>query len=222
MGVLLTILAWLLGILAGLVMMLLLVPIRVYGAGWVSGLSADGECSLGWGWGFISVSADARGAVLRVAWLPIYRPSWQQIMARSKLTPEQRAKKEEKKRRKEEKKALKARKKEPKKRRPFSLRGGLVILRFVRRLAGTIRVRGWLAGVVGLDDPADTAALLGAISPLNHRWQRFSVEITGNWTDEMLDLQGEVRVGLWPIRTALATCVLMLDREVREALFAGP
>jgi hypothetical protein len=211
LGLLLSIVLWLLGIILALVLILLLVPIEVYAAGWVSGLSAAGEASVRWGFGFISGRVSTAGGLeLRFIGLRIYRATWTELLARTRTKSDSRKQKQKK-----EKKPTGKKKHSLSN---FSVRRMRKLLEIALRVLHSIRLRGWIAGTIGLDDPSDTAFVAQALSRVNGHRGEFTIEIVPSWTDEVLDIQGEVRVGFWLIRTLLVCIWILLDRDAREAL----
>lgn len=98
------------------------------------------------------------------------------------------------------------------------LRHRSTILRILGRLLGSFRFEGRVSGTIGTGDPADTAMVFQVLRTLDARTDLLTLDIAPRWTDEGWDLEGRVRLSVWPIRTAVTALGLLLRRDVRETL----
>jgi len=195
----LTILAWtgaILGlVLLALVLALLFVPWHVHAAGWVHNWSASGRLEGRWGWGLLSITASPEEGL------------WVHLLG-LRLKKLELAAGRKKKRQKEKKKRGVR----------FSIPRLRTLLYTIRRLLGTIRFSGWIAGSFGFDDPGDTGIAAEILRQLARAVPGLEIAASPNYMDSVLDLQGEIRVRLWPVHTALIFLLLMLRRDQRKAL----
>jgi len=98
------------------------------------------------------------------------------------------------------------------------LRHRRVLLRAALRLLGPMRPEGRVAGSLGTWDPADTAAVFAVLRMMEGRMDRLHVDLVPRYVDEGWDLEGRLRIRVWPIRTAAAALGLLLRRDMRRAL----
>jgi hypothetical protein len=223
LGIILSIFLWLLAIVAGLLLVLFVVPFSAGLRGWVNGLSGEGQLEVRWGFGFLSVQAALPGGfALRLLGLPIVRRTFAQMAPKPK-SEEERAREAQK---KADKKAVqKVQKKGKKKARKqagkgFKLAYARPLLALAVRVLKSVRLRGWVAGMVGVGDPAETAAIAALLNQLNRADGRFTMDVTPDWIDEMLDIQGDVRLCFWLPRTVFVVMLIIVDRKARRLLRA--
>lgn len=216
--ILLTVLLWTLVVLVGVLLLavlgLLALPFEAEAVGAVADDDLDGRVRARFAWGLVSVRAETgRGVDIGVlGWR--FRPGADDPRKRAK-----RAKK------REERKERKARKRTEKRRAPrrrrsrgdfWRARGA--ILRAGGRIVRTLHLRGHIAGTVGLDDPADTAALVGVVRAVAANQRLLEVRIEPDWVDETIRIHGR-----WTARFRLAAFVwvaltALLDPPIWRAL----
>lgn len=95
------------------------------------------------------------------------------------------------------------------------------ILRVLARLLGSFRLEGRVSGTFGTGDPADTALVLQVLRTLDARTDLLTLDMAPCWTDEGWDLEGRIRLSVWPIRTVVAALGLLLHKDVRQTLRAA-
>ena len=195
-----TVMLWCGAIVAGLLLLLLLVPIQLRVRGDLRDATLSGQAEGRWGWGLVSVRIGAdRTATLHLMGIRIYR-----LKPRDRRPPP---------------KPARARK-----------RGGMkwliqyrrVLWRLMARLAGTLRLQARITGELGLDDPAATALLVQLLWELNDRLERVTLEVHPDYLDETFSVAGEARALLWPLHVGLVLLGALLQRETREMLRAAP
>ena len=98
------------------------------------------------------------------------------------------------------------------------LRHRRTLLRAAMRLLGSFRFDGWIRGSFGTGDPAETATAWALLQVVDGRIPHLHLDVTPRYVDEGWDLEGDVRFGVWPIRTAVAALGLLLRRDVRRAM----
>ena len=188
-----TILLIVLGLLVGLLLLVLLVPLRFAARGVFTEELVDGSADVDWGFGFLAVhAAPADGLVVRLAWLAVYRTTRRGLPAPSEAeeAPEQ-----------ADEPPKKPRKKKKKKRRwQPRLR---TVLRASRRLLRSLRLRARLAGRFGTGDPADTAYVFGALAAARQLAPGIDTRnLTIDWIEPACDLDGQVQGRVWPAAIA--------------------
>ena len=199
MGILLTILLWLLILLGGLLLVLLLVPIEVRAEGEIDGLDATGSIDIRWGWVLLGLRiARGQGAALYLLGLRVYRMSLE-------------GEKEKKKKDKKEKKSGKKRGAR------WAWRNRHLFLRILR----AFHLRGWLWGTIGTGDPADTAMIVQSIfRPIEGRFSRFHVCVEPDYLDDVLELGGAIRTIIWPLEFVAVLLVTLVRGRSRRDLLA--
>ena len=188
--------------------LLLFVPLHLRAEGRIEGLSGSGRVRARWGW-FVLIFdlASGSGARLRLFGLTLSR-----FKGRAQPSRASGQKKKKKEKKKEKKK--------PGGGFGHFWRKRKTLLRLALRILATLHPRGRLQGVVGLDDPADTAWLDLALWQLRGRWQTFEVDVSCDFTDEALELDGEFKAWIWPIQVLFVGLLLMLNKRNRRALRA--
>ncbi len=198
-----SILLWILGIALGLVLLLLVVPLHLQADGFVGEDDLEGRVLARWGWWVLTFRADSgTGVDARVFGLRVWRYE----------------------RRPDKPKREKKKKDKPKKtRRQKAEKGGRfwqnrqAMARFASTLLRAIPVRG-----VGLDDPADTAALFGVLDRLGDWSEAIELDVEPNWIDETVEVGGAISVRLWPAHVLLALLWLLIsDGETRRGVRAA-
>jgi hypothetical protein len=198
------ILFWIGIALSSILGLLLFVPLHLRAEGSLQGLSGSGRVRARWGWFVLIFDLDSgAGARLRLFGLTLSRFKG-------------RASEQKKKRKKEKKKENK----KPAGGFGHFWRNRRILLRLALRILSTLHPRGRLRGVVGFDDPADTAWLDLALWQLRGRWQSFEVDVSCDFTDEVLELDGDFRAWIWPVQVVLVGLLLMLSKRNRRALRA--
>lgn len=203
MDLALTILAWIGIVLGALLGLVLLVPLHARAGGRLSGLRGTGRVRASWGWFALVLRAGpGEGVRIRLFGIPVWR-----YKGRSH-EPDDEAGAGEKAERK-----------------PGPSAGQLwrnrrVLWSALLRLVGTLHLRGRLAGRVGLDDPADTAMVDLFLGQLRQRVRAVDWRVQCDYVDEVLELEGQVRMWIWPVQVVWVALVTWLDRDVRRALRA--
>jgi hypothetical protein len=200
--IVLWIMLWGLAGIMGLVLVLLLVPFGASARGAAQDLEIDGAFRIAWGFGLVQ----ARGGAgepphLRLAGIRV------KTLGRDRDVEDDAAR---------EKKARKKRAPGPGVR--WFLAHRRTLLRAGLRLLGSVRLEGRVAGTFGTGDPADTAALFGILRMISGRAARLRLDVRPLYVDEGWDLEGWVRLGVWPVRTVFAALGLLLTRDVRRAI----
>lgn len=197
-----------LGAVLALALVLLVVPLHFEAGGAVDEDRMEGRALARWGWWLVVFRADAaRGVDLRVLGLPVWR-----------LRPGRRkAKRDEPARR------ATAAKRE--KRRGGGARSAWANRHALLRLAATVLralpLRGWVVGRMGLSDPADTAALFTLVDAAAGRSRAIDIDIEPDWLDEALEIEGQVRLRVWPAQVLAAVLWLLVrDGVTRRGTWA--
>lgn len=207
----LTILAWTGIVLGALVGLVLFVPLSARARGRLSGLWGTGHVLVSWGW-FVLVLRMAPGEGVRIRFFGI--PVW-----RHKGHSRDEAEEGQDEASEDGKAKAKKRKQGPSA--GHLWRNRRVLWWALLRLVRTLHLRGRLAGQVGLDDPADTAMVDLALGQLRERVRAVDWRVACDYADEVLEIQGEVRMWVWPIQVACVALATWLRRDVRRALRAG-
>jgi len=191
MTVVLTIIA----VLFAIPLVLLVVPFHLRAAGAIHEDDVWGEARVLWGFGLLAVVASfSRGVELRLLGLRVFRLKGG------------RRKKKEKKRKEKEPKEEKEKKGDW---RAF-LRNRSKLLEWtidlLRPLCPRLRAR----GIIGLDDPANTAVLYGVLSQLR-RLPRTELAVETDWAGDALELDVEVEMRLWLAHLLVVCCWILLN-----------
>lgn len=190
--VLLTALLWILAALLGLALLvslaLLCVPLHVEAEGAAGEGHLDGRARLRWGLWLVALSVDPRGLELRLLGLRVWRPpgGWPKRGPRAAEDDEDDEDDDP----------------SPKRRRGragAAWRHRRAVLRLLGAVRRAIPIRGHLSGTIGLGDPADTAALFAALDRLAGG-RAFALDLAPDWLDETFEIDGALRVRLWPAR----------------------
>jgi hypothetical protein len=88
------------------------------------------------------------------------------------------------------------------------------------RLAGTLHLRGRLAGVVGLPEPDHTAWVAVALGQLARVLPEGAVDVAIDYVDETVDVSGRLSLWLVPAQVLAVGLALLMTRNVRRALRA--
>jgi len=194
------IILWILAGLLGLVLVLLLVPLGAFARGSAQDLDLAGVFRLSWGFGMIQLRGGGGEALhLRVVGLRV-----KDLAGGGKD--------------KEADEPAEAKKKRSGPGMRWFLRHRRTLLRVAMRLLGSFRFDGWIRGSFGTGDPAETATAWALLQVVDGRIPHLHLDVTPRYVDEGWDLEGDVRFGVWPIRTAIAALVLLLRRDVRRAM----
>ena len=182
---------------AGLVL-IVGVPVTARGAGSVRGDEIHGAIQIGWLLGLVGVYVSSRrGTHLTL----LGRPVWKLPETDEEAREAKRAKRKAKKEARRAKKQAKAREGRPKK----TIREWLrwlgehrgTLARLGGRLTRTFRLRLRIEGVVGLGDPADTAALLVALRTLTGWAESPWLDVEPDFLEERVELDGDFEGRLW-------------------------
>jgi len=216
--IVLHILLWIVLVLLALALVLLLVPTHVSAAGQLSGLSGRGHLLVRWGWVVVMARADSHeGVIVRLMGIPLFRRSWQQLLVMAgSWTRASSGGKEAKGR--VARPAGRPKSKGDEQEAPFTVARLRLLWSLVFRVLRTLRIRGWIQGAVGLDDPSDTAWLASALYSLSRPYGKVEVNIEPCWLEERVELQGELSMRLWPIHTLVVVLWILLERSSRQAL----
>lgn len=194
MSIVATILLVLLALLAGLLTTLIAVPIRVRAAGVLSDDGVQGVAAGSWLFGFIGIYANSSQGVFL---LLVGRPVWRMQPGDEETKAEKRRKKKEKKQKKKEQRQKKKKKKKTGDRLQWFLDHRSTVAGLARRALGTFSLRLRIEGTIGLDDPADTAALMMALRAVERRSAAAWIDVQPDYLDETTDLEGELGARLW-------------------------
>jgi hypothetical protein len=210
MALVLAILGWVLLALLSLVLVLIVFPLEVAAWGRASDDELAAQARVAWAGGVVAASLSLECIEVRLMGWRV----WQGPL--SLLTGyEQREEKQQKKRKQKDRRHKTA----AEGGRRWSLRHVRVLLRAGFRVLATLRVRLTVQGRLGLANPADTARVIQAVSTLD-RLPGVSVALWPSYLDE--ELSGEVKLSarVWLLHTIGVALALLLQREVRKALFA--
>lgn len=220
--VVLYILLWILVGIGSLVLLVVLLPFRGKAEGGLTEGRVYGGLSGDWAWGFLSFRYEAgQPAKLYLAGLRV---------ARFKLERRRgSAEEEEKKERKKREKAREKKEKKRERRQQAALRGekaGLarrdipVLVRMARRMVHPLAIAGRVEGTLGTDDPGDTALIGEALRQIDRVSSRLAVDVQPSYVEEVVELEGEVRLRVWIAQFLVVTLGLLLSRENRRVLRA--
>ncbi len=203
--IVLWIILWILAGLLGLVLLLVLVPLGATAGGTAMDLEAGGDFRIWWGFGLLQLrGGSGEKPHLRLAGIRV------KTMGRGDAGNDD-----------DDDDAKDTRKAKKKRSSPglrWFLRHRRTLLWAVSRLLGSFRLEGRIRGSFGTGGPADTAAVWGILQMLEGRTALLHLEISPRYVEEGWDLEGDVRFGVWPIRTAVAALGLYLRRDVRRAI----
>ena len=203
MSLVLAILGWLLATVGILLFVLLLIPVSAAAEGWIAGTHASGEVEFSWAWGLVGGWASpAEGVWLKIFGFRVYR-----------VKPDK--EKSDKKKRDKKKKGKKKRRKRKEK---MTLAQGKKLMGLGVRLLKTLWFQGRIGGVVGMDEPAATAMLTESLGILDRWFPLFAIQVSPDWVDEVLELDGEVRFTIWPAYTVSVALAMLLRKETRVLL----
>jgi hypothetical protein len=207
MTLLLSILAWLGIVLAGLLLLILFMPIKLEAVGSIKALGVSGRVCVRWAFGFLScMAASGQRVQVRLLGFPIhsFKPGSDD------------EKSEEKKQKKKQKKQKKA-----KKGLGFFVRHRKALIGMFLRVLKAFHLRGQLSGVVGLGDPAVMAWLhvVGLQVPLHHKG--FVWDVQPDYLEEVLDLQGSGQALFWPVQFGFIFLLFFLSRRTRSVMRAS-
>ena len=194
--IILWIILWIFAGITGLALVLLLVPLGMSACGAARDLDLHGEVCAWWGFGLVRIRGGRGEALhLRVAGVRVRTLAGGGDDERGEKTtagggPGLR----------------------------WMLRHRRTLLSVVLRLLGSLRIEGRVTGSFGTGDPADTAAVFGVLGMVTGCSDRLRLDIAPRYVDEGWDLEGRVRIGIWPARTAWAALGLLFRRDVRRAL----
>ncbi|MGC4118240.1 MAG: hypothetical protein QM765_27550 [Myxococcales bacterium] len=197
--------------LLGLLLALVLVPLRAVALGSVHDASPEGAVRVEWAWGLAGFEAGTQGKALRLFWLRVWRFAAGSGEAK---TDDGTKKPKETKSRGEKKKGPGA---------LARLRSGVehspALRRMAMRLARALHLRLSVRGVVGTGDPAQTAQLFAVLLAVQEL-PGVELDVRPDWLDEELevDVRGSARV--WLADLLVVAAGLLLDRENRAALRA--
>lgn len=201
--IVLWIILWILAGLLGLVLVILLVPFGAVARGSAQDLDLAGLFRVSWGFGMIQVRGGAGEAPhLRIAGIRVMTITGGKKKDREADEP--------------------ARKKKKKKKSGPGVQWFRshrhTLWRAAVRLLGSLRLRGRIRGSFGTGDPADTAKAWALLQVVDGRIPHLHLDVTPRYVDEGWDLEGDVRLGVWPIRIVFAALGLFFRREVRHAM----
>ena len=189
--------------LAGVVLVVLIMPLSFRSQGSLTGFEASGWIHVGWAFGALQVRAQPdKGVRLYVLGVPVHR-----FDVRNRAKTQKSATKKKKK--SKPKTATQVR----------SLWHERSTLSWAaKRMLSTLHLTGQLRGRLGLGDPADTAWLAVLFMQFESRFQRFRWAVQLDYTDEVIDLNGRIGAWLVPGQFLLVGLALFLRRDVRMAL----
>lgn len=215
---LLVILGWIAAVALGLLLLVLLFPFHLRARGAVRDGEPSGLADARWAFGVVAVAAVPDGLVLRVAGLRVWRRGWRELFGEAKAdgTAQKRAEKGEdgKAERRREAKG------EGRGGRGRALRDHRrALLRMLARFGRALHLRLRAAGVVGLYDPVDTAALVSALRLIGQvPGVELALEI--DWLDGTLEGEAEGSARVWVPELLAVAVGFLLRRESRTAAWA--
>ena len=92
------------------------------------------------------------------------------------------------------------------------------LTRFLGRLYRAMGVRARLEGALGLDDPAETAVLWGALMQLQALLPGLELAVRPDFLDEELDLRGRLRGRAWLLHLLVVLVGQLLRADTRRML----
>jgi len=193
-----TVLAWL-GVAAGSILLLvLLVPFRLRAHGQLNDAAVAGVVEVRWLFGALVLrwSSEEPSGLLLLGWRVA---RWHQRDARRERDPGAQSR---------GKRGL-----------GWVLRSRDALWRVTRRVMAATRLRCELRGRLGIGDPADTALLVPMVARLE-RWPAVRVQLSWDWLEEVVDLEGRVVARLWLVQLIGVMLPLLLDGEVRRLVRA--
>ncbi len=198
---------WLVAILAlpALLLAVIALPFHARVRGGVHQGDRVGVLGLSWAFGLVGVELRREGLALRLAGLRLRRRGARQART-------ERRRREQRRGHGEPRRSALARLRD-------GLAGGGRLLRMARRMARTLHLRLRLRGMVGTGDPADGAALCGAIAAAR-AVPGVEVDVGVDWLDELLELEAEGSARVWLPEVLTVAGLLFLRRENRAALRA--
>lgn len=195
-----------------LALVLLVVPLHLEVAGAADDERLEGRALARWGWWLVVLRADAdRGVDLRLLGLRVWR------LRRGAG------------RRSRDQKRGRKPKPEARPEKPKTAGGGLrgawrnrhTALRLIRAVLRALPVRGWVAGRLGLSDPADTAVLFTLLDAAAERSRAIEIDVEPDWLDEALEIEGRIRARVWPAQVLGAVLWLLVrDGRTRRGAWA--
>ena len=90
----------------------------------------------------------------------------------------------------------------------------IVTLGYLKKIIQSIRLRLWLNGVYGTDDPALTGLLAGLIAALHT--EHFKLNLDADFSEPIIDLAGEISGRILPIAILWFTIRIILTKTVRQ------
>lgn len=215
MSLALTLLGWLGALLAALLTLLIVVPLRARAYGWRRDGAGQAYLELRYLFGGVVVvqRADGPGALslfgLRIR-------SWRRLPERAPKSEEALAEAAEKKAARAARRREK-RKKKGKERKPVRAWLAWIDAHLgtagdqLGRLLATFALKGRLEGRYGFDDPADTAALHATLAALGVWAPQLSLALHPDYLDPGLELEGELSAQVWPLAMAGALLTAALE-----------
>lgn len=196
--------------LLGLLLAVVLLPLRARATGAVHDGMPAGAASADWGFGLLGVRIDTdRRVAVRLLWLPVARFRLRAGKAGEERRREERRPKEGREAKEEQRGALRR------------LRGALADREAFARMAGRIvralHLRLRAAGRVGIGDPADTVALHALLSAAG-RLPGVELEVELDWVEDVLELEAEATARIWIAELLGVVAGLLLARRNRRAL----
>lgn len=211
----LTILAWI-GIVIGVVLLLVLImPVHAQAAGRIGEDELDASARLGWGWGLFALRwSTASGAALYLLGLRVVR-----VQHDASKKDAKRARKAEKKRKKDERKKKRKDKKKSKRGLGWLVEHRHTLLGLAGRLMRALGIRGRLWMRLGLDNPANTAALVQLLILLDRVVPGLELWVEPEYLEETLEADGNVEMRVWLLELmGIALARLLFDRRTRALL----
>ena len=204
----LTILAWS-GIVIGVVLLLVLImPVHAQAAGSIGEEELDASARVSWGWGLFALrwSAASGGAVYLLG-------------LRAMRVQGDASKKDDKRARKAEKKRKKKKEKKSKRGLSWLVEHRQTLLGLAGRLMRALGLRGRVWMRLGLDDPANTAALVQLLILLDRVVPGLELWVEPEYLEETLEADGEVEMRVWLLELlGIALARLLFDRQTRALL----
>lgn len=212
-----------LGALVGVLLVAVLaLPFECETAGVVDEETLAGHVHARFGWGLLAVRAESgRGVTVRVVGRRLALGGNERRDTREEAR-QRAARAAAKKATAKEKAAKKKAAKKRRARRRRSLRDVLrarsALRRALGRAMGALHLDGRVEGTIGLDDPADTAVVIGLVSALAAGTSRLSVDVGPSWMEETVRLRAQLRARFRLAALAWIALRALATSEVRRAL----
>jgi hypothetical protein len=206
MSLLLAIVGYSLLGLLGLLALLVAVPFELRGRGRLSDEAVAGDAVVSWGFGLLGVRLSSESGVE----IRLFGRRVKRVRLAARSVKEKKPKKGAPRRRQKRSQSLSS-----------ILEHLGAYWHMAGRLVGALRLRLYLSGVVGLDDPSTTWMAMEAARRLDGLSDNVIVDIEFNFLDEDWDVEAEMSARLWLLHLLVLMVAMLIKRETRQALLAA-